>query len=112
MVKVCRSALWREKVRKQDMFVVAIAAGIVVGVAAFAPLVFGMNLARNATPTSNFGHAGALLLGVLGSFVILAVAVVLCIVFFRDLVLPFVLAEVAALTVAAIVFGVSRMIRR
>ena len=53
-----------------------------------------------------------MLLGVLGSFVLLAAAVVVCIVFFRDLVFPFVLAEVAALTVAAIAFGVSRMIRR
>ena len=86
--------------------------GAIVGIASFAPLVFGMELARKATPTSNFGHAGALLLGVLGSFVILAVAVVACIAFFRDLVLPFVLAEVASLTVAAIVFGVSRTIRR
>lgn len=90
----------------------AILAGIVVGAAAFAPLVFGMNLARKATATSNFGHAGALLLGVLGSFVLLVVAVVVCIVFFRDLVFPFVLAEVIALIVAAIAFGVSRMIRR
>ena len=90
----------------------AVLAGIVVGAAAFAPLVYGMNLARRATATSNFGYAGALLLGVLGSFVLLAVAVVICIVFFRDLVFSFVLAEVIALTVAAIMFGVSRMIRR
>ena len=92
--------------------VLAIIAGIVVGALAFAPLVAGMNLARRATPTSNFGHAGALLLGVLGSFAVLAVAVVVCIAAFRSLVLPFVLAEVGALIVAAIVFGVSRMIRR
>ena len=94
------------------MVVAAVLVGIVIGVISFVPLVFGMNKARMATPTSNLGHAGALLLGVLLSFVILAVAVVLCIVFFRDLVLPFVLAEVAALIVAAIAFGVSRMINR
>ena len=91
---------------------VAILVGVIVGALAFVPLIKGMDLARNATPTSNFGHAGALLLGVLVSFVILAVAVVLCIVFFRDLVLPFALAEVGALIVAAVAFGVSRMIRR
>ena len=83
-----------------------------MGVAAFAPLVFGMNLARGATPTSNFGHAGALLLGVLVSFVILAASMVVCIIFFRELVFPFVLTEAAALIVAAIVFGISRMICR
>ena len=91
---------------------VAIVLGIVVGALAFLPLIGGMNLARKATPTSNVGHAGGLLLGVLGSFAILAVAVVVCIVAFRPYVLAFTLAEVGALTVAAIVFGVSRMIRR
>ena len=92
--------------------IVAIVMGAVVGLAGFAPLVFGMNKARMATPTSNLGHAGSLLLGVLLSFVVLAVPMVACIVAFRDYVLPFVLAEVAALVVAAVAFGVSRMIRR
>lgn len=90
----------------------AILVGVIVGAIAFAPLIKGMDLARKATPTSNFGHAGALLLGVLVSFVILAAAVVVCIAFFRDLVLPFALAEVGALIAAATAFGVSRMIRR
>ena len=44
---------------------VAIVIGLAVGVAAFAPLIFGMNKARMASPTSNLGHAGSLLLGVL-----------------------------------------------
>ena len=92
--------------------VVAIVIGAIVGVVGFLPLIFGMNKARVATPTSNLGQAGALLLGVLLSFVVLVVPVVICIAAFRDMVLPFVLAEVAALIVAAIAFGVSRMIRR
>ena len=91
---------------------VAVLVGALVGIAAFAPLVFGMNLARKATPTSNFGHAGSLLLGVLGSFVLLAVSVVVCIALFREFTFWFVLAEAGALFVAAVVFGVSRMICR
>ena len=94
------------------MFVVAVLLGIVVGIVGFAPLVYGMNLARKATPTSNFGHAGALLLGVLVSFVVLAASVVVCIALFRELTLPFVLAEVGALVVAAVAFGITRMVRR
>ena len=43
--------------------VVAIVAGLCVGVLSFMPLVFGLRMARNASPTSNLGHAGALLLG-------------------------------------------------
>ena len=90
---------------------VAIVLGIVVGIAGFYPLVFGMNKARLATPTSNLGHAGALLLGVLLSLVILAVATIVCIVFAREWVVPFVLAEAGGLIAAAIAFGVTKQLR-
>ena len=91
---------------------VAIIVGIIVGVACFAPLVYGMNKARMATPTSNLGHAGSLLLGVLLSFVVLAVATVICVKFFRDLAVPFVLSEAGGLVAAAMVFGVNKQLRR
>ena len=91
---------------------VAILVGIMVGVGCFAPLVFGMNKARMATPTSNFGHAGSLLLGVLISFVLLGIATVICVKFFRDLAVPFVLAEAGGLIAAAVVFGVNKQLRR
>lgn len=91
--------------------VVAIVLGAVVGLAAFLPLTWGMRLARNATPTSNIGHAGGLLLGVLGSFAILAVALVICLVAFRDMTLPFAIAMAAGLVVAAVVFGVTKQLR-
>ena len=91
---------------------VAIVVGIVVGVGCFAPLIFGMNKARMATPTSNFGHAGSLLLGVLISFVVLAVATVVCVKFFRDLTVPFVMAEAGGLIVAAVAFGVTKQLRK
>lgn len=90
----------------------AIAIGAVVGAIGFAPLIFGSNQARKASPTSNLGHAGALLLGVLGSFVVLVVPALICIVMARDLAVPFVLAEAGALVIAATAFGVSRLVRR
>ena len=92
--------------------VLAIVAGIVVGVACFAPLIFGLNKARMASPTSNLGHAGALLLGVLLSVVILAVATIVCIKLARDVAVPFVLAEAGGLIVAAIAFGVKKQLRK
>ena len=94
------------------MFVVAVLLGLVVGVGCFMPLIFGMNLARKATPTSNFGHAGSLLLGVLLSLVILAVATVVCVVFARESAVPFVAAEAVGLIVAAIAFGVTKQLRK
>lgn len=93
------------------MFIAAIV-GIVVGAGCFAPLVFGMNLARKATPTSNFGHAGSLLLGVLISFVLLAVAMVLCVLLFRDVAVPFVVGEAGGLIVSAVAFSVSKNLRK
>ena len=91
---------------------VAIVVGIVVGVGCFAPLIFGMNLARKATPTSNFGHAGSLLLGVLLSLVILGVATVVCVMFARDVAVPFVASEACGLIVAAVAFGVTKQLRK
>jgi len=94
------------------MFVVAGLLGLVVGVGCFVPLIFGMNLARKATPTSNLGHAGSLLLGVLLSLVILAVATIACVMLARDFAVPFVLGEAVGLIGAAIAFGVTKQLRK
>lgn len=92
--------------------IAAIVLGAVSGVVGFLPLYMGLRLARKATPTSNLGHAGALLLGVLLSFLILVAAFIVCIFVARDLVLPFVLAEVGGLVVSAVAFGFSTLARK
>ena len=92
--------------------VFAVLVGLIVGVAGFAPLIFGMNKARNATATSNLGHAGSLLLGVLLSFVILGAAMVVCVLCFRSVAIQFVLAEAAGLAATAIAFGISKNLRK
>ena len=92
--------------------IAAIVLGAVSGILGFLPLYMGLRLARKATPTSNLGHAGALLLGVLLSFLILVAAFIVCIFVARDLVLPFVLAEVGGLVVSAVSFGFSTLARK
>ena len=92
--------------------IAAIVLGAVSGILGFLPLYIGLRLARKATPTSNLGHAGALLLGVLLSFLILVAAFIVCIFVARDLVLPFVLAEVGGLVVSAVAFGFSTLARK
>lgn len=94
------------------MVVVAVVIGVVVGIASFAPLIFGMNKARMATPTSNLGHAGSLLLGVLLSLVILAVAIIVCVKVFRAVAVPFTLGAAGGLIVAAVAFGISKNLRK
>ena len=96
----------------KEGMVVAVLVGIVVGVACFAPLIFGMNMARGATATSNLGHAGSLLLGVLLSILVLAGATIACVMLARDVAVPFVLAEACGLIVAAIAFGVTKQLRK
>lgn len=92
--------------------VLPIVLGAVCGVLGFLPLMVGLKLARKATPTSNLGHAGALLLGVFGSFLLLIVPLIVCIVVARDVVLPFTIAEVLALTVSAIGYGAYKLVRK
>lgn len=86
--------------------------GAVVGAVGFMPLIGAISLAKRATATSNLGHAGALLLGVLASFLILAVAAIVCVMTARDLILPFVLGEALALCVTAIAYGVYKLVRK
>lgn len=92
--------------------VAAIIVGILVGTLSFTPLIASIRLARKASPTSNLGHAGALMLGVLLSFVILAATLVICLLAFREYVVPFAAAEAGALLVFATVFGFMRQVRR
>ena len=89
---------------------VAIVLGALAGAAGFAPLFAGLRMTRRVTDTSNLGHAGALLLGVLLSVAVLFVTAIALLA--REFVLPFVLAEVVALSVAAIGFGVSNLVRK
>ena len=106
-----RNGRVRPSDRKQDM-VLAVVLGAASGVLAFLPLYGGLRLTRQVTETSNLGHMGALLLGVLVSFLVLAGTAIACIVAARDLAFPFVLAEAIALCVAAIVFGVWKQLRK
>lgn len=94
------------------MFVVAAIIGVVIGITGFTPLIFGMNKARMATPTSNFGHAGSLMLGVLLSLAILVVAVVICVLVARDYAAAFSLGAASGLIVAAVAFGIRNNLRK
>lgn len=94
------------------VMVLAIVLGALCGIGGFLPLLLALRLAKRATPTSNLGHAGALLLGVLLSFVILVAGLFICAGVARDVLVPFSLAEIGVLVVAAIGFGVYRLVRK
>ena len=91
---------------------VAIVLGALAGAVGFLPLFGSLQLAKRATKTSNLGHMGSLLLGVLASFLLLFGAVLACALIARDLLLPFGLALAIALSVVAIGFGVVRLVRK
>ena len=67
---------------------VAIVLGALAGAAGFAPLFAGLRMTRRVTDTSNLGHAGALLLGVLLSVAVLFVTAIACALLAREFVLP------------------------
>lgn len=100
---------YEHKCRKLKM-VGAIILGAISGVLGFIPLIFGLRMTRRVTQTSNFGHAAILLLSILASIVVLAVTATICILFARDLVLGFTVAEALGLSVSAIVFGLYRLV--
>ena len=78
---------------------VAIVLGALAGAAGFAPLFAGLRMTRRVTDTSNLGHAGALLLGVLLSVAVLFVTAIACALLAREFVLPVVLAASKRLTI-------------
>ena len=91
---------------------IAILLGAVLGVVGFIPLFIGLRLTRHVTATSNFGYMSILIISLVVSFVLLFVFAILCVAFFRDVALPFALAEAVGLSVAAIAFGLRRMVRK
>lgn len=85
---------------------VAIVLGIIAGAAGFAPLVVGLRLTKRTTATSSFGPMAILLLALVVSFIIVLAAAIAFATWDRPNGFPFVLAEVIALVVTAIAFGI------
>ncbi len=69
-------------------------------------------MSKRVTRTSNFGYASTLLLSVFVSFIVLVGTLIACLVLARDMVVPFVAAEVIALIVSAVVLGIIKRARK
>ena len=91
--------------------VIAIVCGALAGIVGFLPLLAGLRLTRRVTATSNFGYMSILIIALIVSFAIMFAFAGICIAVARDLAMPFVLSEAVALSVVAIVFGLSRLKR-
>lgn len=92
--------------------IVAIFSGIASGILGFVPLALGVRSSKNVTKTSNFGYASIILLAFFASLAVLVVLTALCLFLARELILPFCLAEVFALCLSAIGFGVHKQVRK
>lgn len=90
----------------------AIVLGALSGAVGVLPLFLGLRMTRRVTNTSNLGHTGALMLGVLLSFIVLFLAAIACVVLARESAVPFVLAEAAVLVAAAVGYGVYTFVRK
>ena len=91
---------------------IAIVLGALSGLVGFLPLLFGLRMTRKTVSAGLVGSMMVLFLGIVVSFVILVMTAVVCIAFDRGLGLPFVAAEVIALSTVAIAYGVSTVVRK
>lgn len=93
--------------------VLAVIAGIVAGALSLVPMYAGLHSTKRMdAQKSAAGYLTPVLLAVGGSFVILALATVLCVVAARPYVVPFGLAEACTLVVAALGFGIVKALRK
>jgi len=86
--------------------VLSIVLGLAVGVIGFLPLFAGLKLTKRVTTTSNLGYLGALLLGLVVSFVLLAAALFACVTLAREVAAPFACSVAGGLIVSAITYGI------
>ncbi|MCI8468918.1 MAG: hypothetical protein HFJ75_05460 [Eggerthellaceae bacterium] len=92
--------------------VVAVLLGALSGIVGFLPLFAGLRMTRKTVSSGLVGSMMVLFLALIVSFIILVMAAVFCIAFDRALGLPFVAAEVIALSAAAIAYGMSTVARK
>ncbi len=94
----------------------AIVLGVATGLVGFLPLLWGMRSIRHVTiddkPGGKTGMLTVALISVALSLIILFAGFILAAVNMRDMVLPFVIAEVAVLVVGALGLGVYRIVRK
>lgn len=91
----------------------AIVAGVIAGVVSLVPMAVGSHsVKRMDAQNSAAGYLTPMLLAVGGSFIILLLATVACVVVARPYVAPFALAEAGTLAVAALGYGIAKAIRK
>ena len=86
--------------------VLAVIAGIIVGVVSIVPFRVAMKKIRFVDPTHSLNLLGPVLLTIAVSFLVLVAGLIVCKLAAPDVVIPFAVAEFAAFVVGVIVFGV------
>ena len=90
---------------KVGLMAAAIVLGILAGIAGFIPLFIALRLSRKSTSTSPLS-AGLYGLGGFFSLIVVAVALIICAVVAREMVLPFAVAEILTLVVVTSIYVV------
>lgn len=85
---------------RKDKMLVPVVAGIVAGIVGFLPLFISLRLSRRSASLSAMGTGLYGLAGTFVSLIIVAVALIVCAVTNREVVLPFGVAEIVALIVS------------
>ena len=96
----------KEKGAKSVGVVLAVIVGAAVGAAGFIPVFKIATRGRKMLTTNSAGSLGLLVLSLFVSSLVMLAAIAVCAYFARSVLLPFVLALVIGLSVAAIVYGI------
>lgn len=89
---------------KVGLMAAAIALGILAGIAGFIPLFIALRLSRKSTSTSPLSAGLYGLGGFFVSLIVVAVALIICAVVAREMVLPFAVAEILTLVVVTSIY--------
>ena len=87
------------------MIALAIVCGCVIGILSCAPFAFARKKARGVNPTNSTGLLSWFLAATVLSFIILALAMLVCKLVAQDVFLPFSLTSIAVFVIGVIVFS-------
>ena len=92
---------------------IAIIAGILAGAVSLVPMFAGLHSTKHMdAQQSPIGYLTPVLLAIGGSFIILALATVVCAVVARSSVVPFALTEACTLVLATLGYGIAKAFRK
>lgn len=103
----------QSRAQGSNLIALAVIAGIIAGAVSLVPLFAGLHATRRMeAQESAAGYLTPMLIALAGSFLILVLATLICVLAARPFVAPFAIAEAATLVIGALGFGIVRIVSK